>query len=270
MLFIVATPIGNLKDISERAIETLRSCDLILCEDTRHSGILLRHLGIEKPLLSYHAFNEKKREEKILDDLRSGRSIALISDAGTPLISDPGLKLIQACIEANIAYTAIPGPCSPIQALVMSGFNSSVFQFIGFLPRELSSLRETLRRALFYHGTTIAFESPQRLLTTLKEIDLLDPKRICAVARELTKTYEECLRGTPSVLISHFEAKEPRGEIILLIQEGTLPEEEIDIEELVALIQEAHGLSLKDAIKAAAHFKKLPKSQVYRKIHEKK
>jgi 16S rRNA (cytidine1402-2'-O)-methyltransferase len=218
-------------------------------------------------LTSYHQFNEKKRKEEILSELRDGRRIALISDAGTPLISDPGLDLIRACILEGLPFTAIPGPCSIIQALVLSGFDSEGFQFIGFLPRARGGIRESLRRCLFYRGTSIAFESPQRLLSTLAVLHELDPQRMLAVARELTKTYEECRRGTASELTSHFEAHEPRGEIVLLIQEGKPPEEEIGVEELVGLMQELHGLTLKEAIKAAAKFRGLPKSHVYQTIH---
>ncbi|MBF8263172.1 MAG: hypothetical protein HW387_837 [Parachlamydiales bacterium] len=267
MLFIISTPIGHLADISQRALDTLRACDWILCEDTRHSQILLRHYGIDKTLYSFHQFNEKKQQERILQDLEQGRQIALISDAGSPLISDPGLSLVQECIQRNLAITAIPGPCSLIMALQLSGFNTARFQFIGFLPRETGPLNEALRRALFYSGTTIAFESPQRLIDTLKIIESLDPTRKIAVARELTKTFEECRRGTAAELSAHFEAHEPRGEIILLIEEGKPPDVEMAVEELVSLLQELHGLSLKEAIKAAAHMKNVPKRDVYRQIH---
>lgn len=267
MLFLIATPIGNLADISERALDTLRMSDLILCEDTRHSGILLRHFAIEKPLLSFHEFNEKKQEESILKQLEEGKFISLISDAGTPLISDPGYHLVQGCIERNIPIAAIPGPCSPILALLVSGFPANCFQFIGFLPREKGALKEALRRSLFYSGTTIAFESPKRLLATLNLLQNLSPARPLAVARELTKTFEECRRGLPIDLIAHFKANEPRGEIILLIHPGSTPTDDTSVEEIVAILQELHGLSLMDAIKAAAKLKGLPKSTVYRQIH---
>jgi 16S rRNA (cytidine1402-2'-O)-methyltransferase len=266
-LYIISTPIGHLGDISQRALETLRSCDLILCEDTRHSQILLRHYGIDKRLIAFHQFNEKKKEEEILRDLEQGQSIALISDAGTPLVSDPGQALVQACIGRGVPFTAIPGPCSPIQALVLSGFDAGHFQFIGFLPRDTGALGSALKRALFYHGTTIAFESPQRILDTLAVIQELDPGRELAIARELTKTFEECLRGTASKLLAHFQEHEPRGEMVLLVREGTVPDVEIGVDELVSLLQELHSLSLKEAIKAAAKLKNMPKSAVYRKIH---
>ena len=268
MLYIVSTPIGHLADISQRALETLRGCDLILCEDTRHSSILLRHYGIERPLVSFHSFNEKKSQERIIQRLQEGQNIALISDAGTPLVSDPGEALVQECIQKGLPLSAIPGPCSPIQALVLSGFPADRFQFIGFLPRERGPLKEELRRALYYAGTTIAFESPQRLIASLEALEMIDPIRPLAVARELTKTYEECRRGTAASLLAHFREHEPRGEIVILMGPGQPPEIEIGLEELVALLQELHGLSLKEAIKAAAHLKHLPKSAVYRQFHQ--
>ena len=267
MFILVATPIGNLGDISQRALDALRQSDLILCEDTRHSSHLLRHFGIEKPLLSLHQFNEKSREERILRDLEEGRTICLISDAGTPLVSDPGFSLVRACIEKKIPFTAIPGPCSLIQALVLSGFESERFQFIGFLPRKKGALQEALRSALSYRGTSIAFESPERLIETLEEIHALAPRRETAVARELTKKFEECCRGTPEELLAHFRAAPPRGEIVLLLRQGELAQEEIPLDELIELLQEHHGLSLKEAIKIAASLKKLPKKEIYKSIH---
>ena len=267
MLYLIATPIGNLEDISLRALATLKIVDYILCEDTRHTRGLLERHGIDKPLLSYHQFNEKEREERICQDLRDGKSVALVSDAGTPLISDPGQVIASACIQAGLPFTAIPGPCSPVMALLLSGFDASRFQFIGFLPREQGVLREALRRALYYRGTTIAFESAQRLIHTLEEIVRIDPKREVAVARELTKMYEECLRNSAEELLKHFEKTAPRGEIVLLIREGKPPEEDLSIEELVGLLQEANGLSLKEAIRAAAILLGLPKKTVYKQIH---
>jgi 16S rRNA (cytidine1402-2'-O)-methyltransferase len=269
MLFLVATPIGNLADLAERALATLRSSDLILCEDTRHSQILLRHHGIEKPLLSFHQFNEKEREERVLSKLKEDQTISLLSDAGTPLISDPGLWLVQACIRENLPFSVIPGPCSPIQALALSGFETSRFQFIGFLPRDAGPLKEKLLAALFYRGTTIAFESAQRIIASLEAIEKICPERELAIARELTKTYEECRRGTASDLLAHFRENKPRGEIVLLLREGQPPEEEIGIVEMVELLQELHGLTSKEAIKAAAKLKDLPKSEVYRLCHYK-
>jgi 16S rRNA (cytidine1402-2'-O)-methyltransferase len=215
-------------------------------------------------LVSYHQFKEKQALGRILADLEAGKNLVLISDAGTPCINDPGLILVQACIEKGIPFTAVPGPCSLIQALVMAGFDTSRFQFLGFLDRKPE---EMLRQALGYPGTTVAFESPERLVETLEILGRLDPGRRLAVAREMTKTFEECRRGTPEELLAHFKAHAPRGEIVLLIEKGTVPEEEFGLEELVQMLQELHGLTLKDAIKQAARFKKIPKRDVYKKFH---
>ncbi len=212
----------------------------------------------------FHQFNESKALARVLDELRGGKEIALVSDAGTPCINDPGLGLVQACIEASLPFTAIPGPCSPIQALLLSGFDTAQFQFIGFLPRKG---QKVLRKLLSYPGTTIGFESPERLVDTLEELHTLDPQRRVAVAREMTKTYEECRRGTASELIAHFKEHRPKGEIVLLISGGKLPEEELSLDELLELLQELHGISLKEAIKLAAKLKHLPKSAVYKQAH---
>lgn len=220
---------------------------------------------IQKRLVSYHKFNEKKSLEGILADLESGMNIALISDAGTPCINDPGHLIVEACIERKIPFTLIPGPCSPILALVLSGMDTTRFQCIGFLPK--SGIQKILRAALCYPGTTIAFEGPSRLVDTLQEIQKLDPERKIAVAREMTKTYEECLRGSSKELIEHFEKTAPRGEIVLLIAGGSMPQEDLTLEECIEMLQELHGLTLKEAIKTAAHIKKIPKRDVYKYIH---
>ena len=265
MLYLIATPIGHLDDISQRALDTLKSCELIFCEDTRRSSILLNRYNIRKPLVSYHKFNEKRGLENLLSHLESGMKIALISDAGTPCINDPGQILVTACIEKKIPFTLIPGPCSPILALVLSGMDSSHFQYIGFLPK--SGLQKTLLQALCFPGTTIAFESPSRLIHTLQEIQTLDPERNIAIAREMTKTYEECRRGSPQDLLAHFQSCPPKGEIVLVIAKGNLPHKDISLEECIEMLQSLHGLSLKEAIKVAAHIKKVPKRNVYNSIH---
>lgn len=264
LLFVVATPIGNLDDFSQRGIKTLQECDAILCEDTRRSSILLNHYGIKKPLISYHKFKEISSQEKILEDLEAGKNLAIISDAGTPCINDPGQKLIESCGARGIPFTAIPGACSLIQALVLSGFETDRFQFIGFLPKKTDAF---LRQILFYPGTTIAFEGPSRLIDTLETLHKLDPARKVAVAREMTKTFEECIRGTPEMLLAHFNKKVVRGEIVLIIAKGTSSQEDLPVEELVEMLQEFHGLSLRDAIKQAARLKNVPKSSVYKKFH---
>ena len=267
MLYLISTPIGNLEDITKRALALLESSDLILCEDTRRSSILLQRYGIKKPLIPFHKFNEQGAQERVLEDLRAGKQVSLISDAGTPCINDPGLALVQACIADEIPFTAIPGPCSIIQALLLSGFDSSRFQFVGFFPRK--SQGPMLRSLLNYPGTSIGFESPERVVDTLRAIGEIDPKRQTAIAREMTKTFEECRRGVALDLAAHFEKTPPKGEIVLLIEGGKLPEEELPLDELLEMLQELHGISLKEAIKLAAKLKNLPKSAVYKQAHQK-
>jgi 16S rRNA (cytidine1402-2'-O)-methyltransferase len=263
MLIVVATPIGNLEDISKRALDALASCDAILCEDTRHSRILLDRYGIQKPLVAYHKFKEKALLEKILEELEGGKNLALVSDAGTPCINDPGRLLVEACHERGLAVTAIPGPCSVIQGLVLSGFETEAFQFIGFLPKKGEG---ALRRAMGYPGTTVALESPERLVGTLEAIEAIDGERKIAVVREMTKTFEECKRGVAKELLAHYRAHAPRGEIVLVWEGGKIGDD-LSVEETVQMLQEGFGMSLKEAIPAAAKLKNLPKREVYRKFH---
>lgn len=265
LLTFIATPIGNLEDISKRALKVLSECDAILCEDTRHSAILLERYGIRKPLHSYHKFKEKRALERVLEELESGKNLVLISDAGTPCISDPGALLAAACAARGIPFTAVPGPCSLIQALVLSGMIAERFQFVGFLPKKPEKL---LRQILFYPGVTVAFESPHRLIETLEVIAKLDPERRVAAAREMTKTFEEVLRGTGGELLAHFQKIPPKGEFVLCIEAGVPPEEALDLEECVEMLRDLHGLSLKEAIKQAARFLKKPKSVVYKRLHQ--
>lgn len=260
MLFIVATPIGNLEDLSERAIDTLKKVDAVLSEDTRRSRYLLEHFKIQKPLISYHKFKEKKELERILRDLSEGKHLALVSDAGTPCINDPGRILVEACFDAGIEVDAIPGPCSVIQALVLSGFPVERFQFIGFLPK---NPEKTLRKIFAYPGTTVAFESPERLLKTLQ---MIPKERTLAVLREMTKTFQERRAGTAEKLLEHFQKNKPRGEIVLTFPPGAIYDDS-PVEEIVQMLRELHGFSLKEAIKLAAKFKDLPKRDVYKKFH---
>lgn len=269
MLHLVATPIGNLKDISLRAIELLKSCDYILCEDTRHSGHLLKHYEIKKPLKSYHRFNEAKQEEKLLEDLKGGLEIALISDAGTPTLCDPGYELVRKCQLEGIKVTSLPGPCAAIVALTLSGFTPFPFQFIGFFPKKSSELRKTLELALIYEGTTIAYESPHRVEETLSIIAALDPMRQLSIARELTKLYEESLTGTAPELHAHFQTKPPRGEFVLLISAPTEKADwsHLSIKEHVELLFTSGNLKLGDVIKMVAQLRNLPKREVYNTFH---
>jgi 16S rRNA (cytidine1402-2'-O)-methyltransferase len=273
MLYLVATPIGNLADITFRALEVLRSCDYILCEDTRHSSILLQHYQIHKPLRSYHKFNEASQAESILRDLESGKHICLISDAGTPGISDPGADLVKLCIQRQLPVTALPGPCAAIQALCCSGLPTERFQFWGFLARKENDLKRELQTILTYPGTTICYESPHRLLKVLEFIQSMQPERQLVVGRELTKKFEEMVRGSAAALIAHWQETPLKGEIVLLISPApqTTCEEwqEWSPEEHVQWMQETYGLSRKEAIKLVADLRGVPKRHIYQQLHEK-
>jgi len=217
MLYVVATPIGNLGDITLRALEMLKDVDLVAAEDTRHSGMLLKHFAIKKPLISYHEHNEAMRTAQLIERLAAGEKIALITDAGTPGLSDPGARLIRECIKRELPFTIIPGPSSILTALVGSGFSSEKFFFGGFLPVKGGRRERELRAAATREETTIFFESPYRLSKTLKAcIDIMPERQLC-VARELTKKFEEFRRGTAAELLAHYEAHPPKGEIVLLI-----------------------------------------------------
>jgi 16S rRNA (cytidine1402-2'-O)-methyltransferase len=217
MLYVVATPIGNLDDITLRAIEVLKSVDLIAAEDTRHSGNLLKHFEIRKPLVSYHEHNEAMRSTELVERLAAGENVALITDAGMPGLSDPGARLIRKCIERGVAYTVIPGVSAILTALVGSGLGADVFCFRGFLPVKSGQRERELRAAAAREETTIFFESPYRILKTLTACLALMPDRQLCVARELTKKFEEFRRGTAVDLLSHYEAHPPKGEITLVI-----------------------------------------------------
>ncbi len=217
MLFLVATPIGNLGDITLRALEVLKSVDVIACEDTRHSGHLLRHFEIHKPLVSYHEHNEARRTAELIEDLAQGKSIALITDAGLPGISDPGHRLLRACIERGLPYTVLPGPSAVLTALVGSGFATDQFFYGGFLPPKSGGRERDLLAAAARMETSIFFESPHRLVKTLAVCAEHLPTRLLCVARELTKTFEEFRRGTGAELLAHYTAHPPKGEIVLVI-----------------------------------------------------
>jgi len=217
MLYVVATPIGNLSDITLRALEILKDVDLVAAEDTRHSGILLKHYQISKPLISYHEHNEAMRTAQLVERLAAGEKIALITDAGMPGLSDPGARLIRECIKRHLDFTMIPGPSSILTALVGSGFSAERFFFGGFLPIKSGQRERELRAAAAREETSIYFESPYRLTKTLKAaIDLLQDRQLC-VARELTKKFEEFRRGSAAELLAHYESHPPKGEIVLLV-----------------------------------------------------
>src|SRR3954464_9969682 len=217
MLFIVATPIGNLDDITLRALEVLKSADLIAAEDTRHSGNLLRHFEIRKPLVSYHEHNEAMRSEELAERLAAGENVAPTTDAGMPGLSDPGARLIRKCIERGLSYTIVPGVSAILTALVGSGLAAESFCFRGFLPVKSGQRERELRAAAESEETTIFFESPYRILKTLAVCAELMPDRQLCVARELTKKFEEFRRGSAAELVAHYTAHPAKGEITLVV-----------------------------------------------------
>lgn len=216
-LFIVPTPIGNLGDITLRAIEVLKSSDVILCEDTRQSSKLLQHYNIDKPLLAIHKMNEYREVDKLIQQILSGKQFSIISDAGTPLISDPGNLLIKQCIENNIALDCIPGATAFIPALVNSGFDLSQFVFMGFPPHKKG--RQTFIKSILAESKTIViYESPYRVVKFLEEyLEFGGDNRLLSISREITKKFEETRRGTAKDLLEHFQKTPPKGEFVIVI-----------------------------------------------------
>jgi len=216
VLYIVATPIGNLEDITIRAVRILKECDYVAAEDTRHVQILLNKYDIKKPTISFHAWSDQRKLSQLLQLLQEGKNIALVSDAGTPGISDPGYVLVKAAIEANIQVIPIPGPSAFLAALSASGLPTHQFVYFGFLPMKKG--RQTLLETFKSEERTIIFyESPHRLLKTLTEFAQKFPDRPMVVARELTKIYEEFFRGTPQQALEHFQKKTPKGEFVIML-----------------------------------------------------
>ncbi len=218
-LYLVATPIGNLEDITLRALRTLRECDVVAAEDTRRTGQLLNYFGISKPLLSYFRFNEAKRSEDILERLKCGEKVALVTDAGTPGISDPGERVVRAAVAAGFRVESVPGPCALVAALTASGLPTDEFHFIGFLPiksgqrrKKLEALRSGTR------GTFVFYESPYRIEKFLGELNELFPDATVVLARELTKKFEEFLRGTPAELLQVSQNRSLKGEFVVLVK----------------------------------------------------
>ena len=270
-LYLVATPIGNLADISERAVKTLREVDFIAAEDTRNSGKLLRILGIEKPLVSYFEHNKAEKGPQIADRLEAGESCALITDAGTPAISDPGEDLVRLCAERGVTVTSVPGACAAVNALALSGLATGKFVFEGFLPVPKAERRERLEELSGEKRTMILYEAPHKLRTTLADLKEAFGDRKIALCRELTKLNEEILRTTLDGAIAHYEEREPRGEYVLILEGGegkkkTCFYENMTVEEHVAYYV-AKGMSKMDATKAVAKDLGVPKNEIYRKIN---
>jgi 16S rRNA (cytidine1402-2'-O)-methyltransferase len=226
-LYLVATPIGNLEDITLRALRTLKECDLVAAEDTRRTGLLLKHFGISKPMLSYFQFNEARRSEELIERLRQGDKIALVTDAGSPGISDPGERVVRAAIAAGLRVEPVPGPSALVAGLTASGLSTEEFHFVGFLPHKSGQRRKQLERLREFAGTLVLYESPYRVERLLRELEEVFPERQVVLARELTKKFEEFLRGTPAQLIAAARQHAWRGEFVVLVageeEEGRNP-----------------------------------------------
>lgn len=262
-LFLVATPIGNLKDITLRALEILQAADLIACEDTRTSGVLLKHYGIKTPMRAYHTHNEAEATEKLVGELVTGKRIALISDAGTPLLSDPGARLVTAAIAAGIRVTPIPGASALLSGITISGLPAEHFYYAGFLPSKSTARRTMLAPLAAIPVTLVFYEAPHRLLDALADLRTVFGEREAAVARELTKLHEECVRGSLSDLIQHFEKTAPRGECVILVH-GAAPAAAMDDDALDAALRTSmQTMSTKEAVAHATKASGRARSDVY-------
>lgn len=270
MLYLCATPIGNLEDITLRVLRVLQEADVIYCEDTRNTLKLLRHFEIAKPLQSYHDHSPEARAQKIADDVRAGRQVALVSDAGMPVISDPGFDLVNLFRRENLPHTVLPGASASLTALVLSGIAADRFLFEGFLPRKKKDLEARLALLDKERATAIIYESPHRLSATLDVFAKRWPERECAAVREITKRFEETVRGTTVSVRNHFNANAPRGEFVLIL--GGAVETETSAEDAFAqglalakqLIQD--GASTNQAAKEAAQATGLSKRTIYQAL----
>jgi 16S rRNA (cytidine1402-2'-O)-methyltransferase len=222
-LIVCPTPIGNLQDITLRVLSVLREADIVACEDTRHTRVLLDRYGVAGRLVSYHEHNERARADELVARMREGAVVALVSDAGMPLVSDPGLVLVRACVAAGLGVEVLPGPSAALSALVASALPSERWRFVGFLPRK----RGELERVFASTETLVGFESPRRLAASLEVLAALDPDRPVAVCRELTKLHEEVVRATAAELATRYRAAPPRGEIVLVV--GSAPARAVDL-----------------------------------------
>lgn len=270
-LYLVATPIGNLADITHRALQVLRDVDLIACEDTRHTRKLLQHYGIDTKSVSYHEHNEQQRAHELIELLKQGSDVAVVSDAGTPAISDPGFRLVRAAIENDVRIVPLPGPSALVAGLVAAGLPTDGFFFGGFLPARTGARRARLGELRTVPGTLIFYEAPHRLAVSLKDAYEVLGEREAVVARELTKLHEEIRRGRLSELSEHYSTVEPRGEIVLLIDRTVLNEaasEDSRRASVAALVEqfEAAGLDHRAALKKAARELQLSRAEAYRRL----
>lgn len=271
-IYLVPTPIGNLGDMTIRALDVLKNVDLIAAEDTRQSLKLLNHFEIKKPLISYHKHNEQGKSEEIIEKVKQGDSVAIITDAGTPGISDPGSVIVEKCIRDGIEFDVLPGATAFTTALVYSGLDTSKFLFKGFFPRENKEKKVWIEDLKDRTETIIMYESPYRILDTLSYLNENIENRRIAVCRELTKLHEEIYRGTIQEAIAYFTSKQPRGEFVLVLEGKSMEEikrqekaewEDLSIQQHIIFFVE-QGKTKKEAIKEVAKIRSLPKSEVYK------
>lgn len=264
-LYVVATPIGNLEDMTYRAVRILQEVDLIAAEDTRHSRKLLDHYAIKTPLISYHEHNEEQRSEQLLVKLQGGESLALISDAGTPCIADPGFRLVSRCRQAGLTVAAVPGPSALIAALSISGLPTDAFRFVGFLPAKTHGRRQMLEQFRDEQQTVAFYEGPHRLLACLRDIvDVCGADRQLSVARELTKRHEELFSGTAAEAAEFYAAGRVRGELVLLLGPAPQRKPQGTVKEALAQLHAESDLSWKQIVKQVAKEFGMPGSDVYK------
>ncbi|MFU0791246.1 MAG: 16S rRNA (cytidine(1402)-2'-O)-methyltransferase [Virgibacillus proomii] len=273
-VYVVPTPIGNLEDITYRALSILTSVSVIAAEDTRNTKNLLRHFDIATPLISYHEHNKLAREDQLIMRVKNGESIALVSDAGMPVISDPGQELVQAAVAEDISVVVLPGANAALCALVGSGLSAKEFYFYGFLPRKKKEKEAELDRLALIQATLLFYESPYRLKDTLKALQEVLGNRKATLARELTKRFEEYLRGTLEEVLTYVSNHEIKGECCIVVegalqasQQNSLWWSRLSIEEHIDYYCRTNGMSSKEAIKLVAKERQLPKREVYQKYH---
>ncbi|MBD5432280.1 MAG: 16S rRNA (cytidine(1402)-2'-O)-methyltransferase [Lactobacillus sp.] len=270
-LYLVPTPIGNLEDITLRAKRILSEADYVAAEDTRTSGILLEKIGVHNHMLSFHKYNSKERAPELIKLLKSGKNIAEISDAGMPVISDPGYILVQECIKNDIPVIPLPGPSAFATALIASGFDAQPFTYYGFVPRKSSEQKVFFEKMSKAKATSIFYEAPHRLKKTLKTLEeVLPSERQIVCARELTKIHEEFIRGTVAEVNEYFAEHDPRGEFVVLISPNEEQEKVLSWSELIKQVDDlvAQSISKKDAIKRVAKENKVSKNELYDKYHQ--
>ncbi|WP_278951972.1 16S rRNA (cytidine(1402)-2'-O)-methyltransferase [Lactobacillus apis] len=271
-LYLVPTPIGNLEDITIRAKKVLQSADYIAAEDTRTSGILLEKIGVHNHMLSFHKYNSKQRAPELIKLMQEGAVIAEISDAGMPVISDPGYELVQECIKNDIPVVPLPGASAFTTALIASGFDAQPFTYYGFLPRKAGEQKPFFEQMNEARATSIFYEAPHRLVKTLKNMaTIFDSDRQIVAARELTKIHEEFVRGTITELNDYFEENAPRGEFVILVSPNAKEQEQLSWDELIALVDRRVQLgdSKKVAIKEVAQANNVSKNELYDRYHQK-